>query len=100
VKQLTLIISISDEAVSDLVDLLWTYIAEGSPERADRFVDQIHEKCTTLAETPMIGRERPELLPGMRSFPVGRYLIFYRIAEETLQVVRVLSGYRDLDALF
>jgi len=48
----------------------------------------------------MMGRERPELLPGMRSFPLGRYLIFYRIVEETLQVVRVLSGYRDLDAQF
>ena len=48
----------------------------------------------------MMGRERSELLPGMRSFPIGRYLIFYRIVEDTLQVVRVLSGYRDLDAQF
>ena len=90
---------ISDEAVSDLVDI-WTFIAEGSPERADRFVDQIHDKCAALAENPMIGRDRSELVVAMRSFPVGRYLIFYRVADETLQVVRVLSGYRDLDALF
>ena len=96
-KRLKLVIS--DEAVTDLIDL-WTYIAEDSPERADQFVEQIQEKCETLAETPMMGRERSELLPGMRSFPIGRYLIFYRIVEETLQVVRVLSGYRDLDALF
>jgi len=97
VKRLKLVIS--DEAVADLIDL-WTYIAEDSPERADQFVDQIHEKCATLADTPMMGRERSELLPGMRSFPIGRYLIFYRIVEETLQVVRLLSGYRDLDAQF
>jgi toxin ParE1/3/4 len=97
VKRLKLVIS--DEAIADLIDL-WTYISEDSLERADRFVDQIHEKCEILAGTPMMGRERSELLAGMRSFPVGRYLIFYRIVEETLQVVRVLSGYRDLDALF
>jgi toxin ParE1/3/4 len=47
-----------------------------------------------------MGRERSDLLSGMRSFPIGRYLIFYRIVERTLQVVRVLSGYRDVDALF
>jgi toxin ParE1/3/4 len=97
VKRLDLVLS--DEAVSDLADL-WTYIAEDSPERADQFVDQIHETCKTLAESPMIGRERNELRPGMRCFPIGRYLIFYRVIEERLQVVRVLSGYRDLDALF
>ena len=96
-KRLKLVIS--DEAVADLIDL-WTHIAEDSPERADQLVDQIREKCATLGENPRMGRERTELLPGIRSFPSGRYLIFYRIVEETLQVVRVLSGYRDLDAQF
>lgn len=96
-KQFKLVIS--DEAVADLIDI-WTYIAEDSPERADHFIDQIHEKCDALTETPMLGRERNELVPGMRSFPIGQYLIFYRLVEKTLQVVRVLSGYRDLDALF
>ena len=95
--KLTLVIS--DEAIADLVDI-WSYIAEDYPERADRFVDEIRSQCESLSETPMIGRERSELLPGMRSFPFGRYLIFYRIAEESLQIVRVLSGYRDLEALF
>ncbi len=60
---------ISDEAVSDLVDL-WTYIAENNPKCADQFVDQIYAKCETLTEPPMMGRERKDLLPGMRSFPV------------------------------
>jgi plasmid stabilization system protein ParE len=42
VKRLKLVIS--DEAIADLIDL-WTYIAEDNPERADPFVDQIHEKA-------------------------------------------------------
>lgn len=89
----------SDAAIADLIDI-WTYIAEDNPERADPFIDQLHLKGKALAETPMIGRERNELIPGIRSFPVGRYLIFYRIVEKMLQVVRILSGYRDIDALF
>ena len=90
---------ISDEAVSDLTEI-WTHIAEDSPTRADQFIDQIHDKCLMLAESPLIGRERSELAPNLRSFPKGRYLIFYRIQGEALQVVRILSGYRDIDALF
>lgn len=85
--------------MSDLVDL-WTFIAEDSPERADRFVDEIRSRCETLADTPMIGRDRSELVPGLRSFPVGRCLIFYRVAGGSLQVVRILSSYRELEALF
>jgi toxin ParE1/3/4 len=90
---------ISDEAVADLVDI-WTYIAEGSSERADSFVDKIYDTCTSLTENPMMGRDRGELVEGIRSLPVGRYLIFYRLVDRTLQVVRILSGYRDLDAMF
>jgi toxin ParE1/3/4 len=41
-----------------------------------------------------------ELLPGLRSFPVGRYLIFHRVDEDRVEIVRVLSAYRDLDSLF
>ena len=51
-KRLKLVIS--DVAVADLVDL-WTFIAENSPQRADPFVDQIREKCATLAEVTVHG---------------------------------------------
>ncbi len=41
-----------------------------------------------------------ELAPGLRSFPVGRYLIFYLLDSGCLRIVRVLHGARDIDALF
>lgn len=90
---------ISDQAVSDLTDQ-WVYISRDSIESADRLVDRLYQQCQRLAEAPKMGRQRDELLPGLRSFPVGRYLIFYRVEEERVEVVRVLSGYRDLDSLF
>ncbi|MBI3923849.1 MAG: type II toxin-antitoxin system RelE/ParE family toxin [Armatimonadetes bacterium] len=90
---------ISDQAVSDLTDI-WAYIARDTIAAADRFVDRLYQQCQRLAEAPKTGRQRDELLPGLRSFPVGRYLLFYRVEEERVEVVRVLSGYRDLDSLF
>ena len=47
-----------------------------------------------------MGRRRDELLPTLRSFPVDDYLIFYLPIVEGIEVVRIVSGYRDLEALF
>lgn len=36
------------------------------------------------------------LHPGLRFLPEGNYLIFYRLREEHLEVVRILHGARDI----
>jgi len=46
------------------------------------------------------GRKRDELHPGLKSFPVGMYLIFYLPISGGIQIVRVLHGMMDIDAYF
>jgi toxin ParE1/3/4 len=87
------------EARADLHQI-WDYIAEDDVEAATRLVDLVEEKCTLLVRLPDIGRVRDELAPGLRSFPVGKYVIFYRCAKGGIEIVRVLSGWRDIPALF
>jgi toxin ParE1/3/4 len=48
----------------------------------------------------MIGVKRNELMPSLRSFVVDRYVIFYLPIPKGIEVVRVLHGARDLNALF
>jgi toxin ParE1/3/4 len=48
----------------------------------------------------MLGRARPELLPNIRSIPVGNYVVFFRYADRTLDIINVIEGHRDIDALF
>jgi len=43
-----------------------------------------------------MGRTRDELVPGLRSLPFGRYVIFYRALDDGSEIVRVLHGARDL----
>jgi toxin ParE1/3/4 len=88
----------SSQAQRDLVDI-WLYIANDSPAAADKFLDQIESICKLLSASPLLGRSREELGRGLRSFPVGDYLIFYTPMRAGIVVVRVLSGYRDLDKL-
>jgi toxin ParE1/3/4 len=87
------------EAESDL-DEIWWYIAQDSPHNADRFLDRIQERCLGLTDFPQMGTRRDELKAGLRSQPVGNYLIFYFPLEDGIDIVRVLHGSRDVDAIF
>ena len=87
------------QAQEDLLEI-WLRIASDSPFHADRFLDLLDDKMRRLADAPGMGRSRPELTPGLRGFPVGDYLIFYRPLPFGIEVVRVLHGARDIDALF
>jgi toxin ParE1/3/4 len=61
---------------------IWDYIAADNETRADDFVDLIDQKFQALAGHPNLGRSREELEEGLRSFPVGKYVIFYRAYRE------------------
>ena len=91
----------SPRAESDLDDI-WYYVAKasGSLEIADRLVDAIADRFFLLARYPNMGRARDiDLRPGLRSFPVGEYMILYRIEGEDVMILRVLRGSRDIEAL-
>ena len=76
------------------------FIAADNPAQADDFIDLIDEKFQNLSRQPGLGRRREELVAGLRSFPVGRYVIFYLQVQDCLQIVRILHGARDVDAVF
>ena len=86
------------EAESDLEEIWW-YIAQDSPHNADRFLDRIQERCLALADFPQMGTSRDELKAGLRSQPVGNYLIFYFPLEDGVDIVRVIHGSRDIESL-
>lgn len=85
-------------AQSDLDDIL-SYIAAHRPLTAVSVMARIREKCELLARSPEIGQRRPEFGGDCRSFPVQRWVVFYRITGQAVQIVRVLDGARDIDTL-
>jgi toxin ParE1/3/4 len=46
-----------------------------------------------------MGRERTELAPALRSFPIGSYVIFYRPIPDGVEIARILNASRDIEAL-
>jgi len=91
----------SAQADSDL-DGIWYYTAtkSGSPDIADRLIDSITDRFLLLAIHPNLGRGRDEdLLPGLRSFPVGGHVVIYRVVGQDVVILRVLRGSRNIRAL-
>ena len=79
---------------------IWLYIARDNPDAADRLVEQFDRHLDLLACTPLMGRSEAEFFTGLRSFPVGNYLIFYFPVEDGIELVRVLHGARNINAEF
>jgi plasmid stabilization system protein ParE len=89
-------------AERDLLSI-FDYIARqsGSGALALGFTDRIRAHCARLASLPgVMGRPRPELRPDMRSSVFGSYVVFFRYGHDTLEVVDVLEGHRDIEAFF
>jgi toxin ParE1/3/4 len=84
------------------LDLVETglYIARENPRAAARWLAMIDQKCKIIAHAPTLGRKREELAPGPRSFPAGDNVIFYRIANNGIEIIRILHGARDIDRFF
>ncbi len=83
------------------IERIMDYLAEKvTLETAEHFLEKIDAKFQLLVKFPQIGRRRDELYPGLRSVPLEDYLIFYRLVPEGIEVMRVVGGYRDLEALF
>jgi toxin ParE1/3/4 len=89
----------SSDANSDIEGIA-LYIFNLNPVAAYRFLDALEETCEMLAEHPFVGRPRPEFGQGVRSFPVGNYLIFYTPSQNGIDVARVIYGGRDLPGEF
>lgn len=85
------------KAKEDLFDI-WSFIAADSPDAADTWIDKLDGQFLLLASHPLMGRAREEIAKDLRSFPVGRYLVFYLPDTNGITVVRVLHSARDIDA--
>lgn len=87
--------AISPKAADDLREIVG-YIEAQNPGRGIAYVEELEKAFSLYAVSPMIGRARPEIADGIRSFPFGNYVVFYRLQDHEFVIVRVLHGRRDI----
>jgi toxin ParE1/3/4 len=90
---------ITAAAKADLI-AIGDFIRPQNPERAVTFVEELLDRSYALADMP---RAYP-LVPRYEKFGIRRtvhrdYLIFYRVHEELIEIIRILQGARDYETL-
>lgn len=85
-------------AERDLIDI-WVFIAEDNYDAAEAFIARIHALCRKLAQSPGMGRPRPEIGERVLSFGIGRYSIFYWEVAGGIEVLRVVHDSRHIPSL-
>lgn len=82
------------------------FLKARSPAAADRFLENCMTDFQRLAEMPGMGAKREFRNPKaqqIRSWPMSgfpNHLIFYRTVDGGIEVLRVLHGARDIEAIF
>ena len=81
------------------LDDIWEYIAQDNINAADRWIGKLFDAFEALARNPGMGHRREDLTAYPVLFwPVGAYLILYRVQEEFIEIVAVTQGARDIPA--
>lgn len=92
---------LTEHAAQDL-QAISDYIAQDSLQASEAVVDYLIEQMQALAASPTIGRERPDLWPGVLCFGAGkskwrsRFMIFYLKIKGGIQVARIIEGHRHI----
>lgn len=81
----------------DLIEI-GDYIARDSRKQALNFVVELEGFCDRLSRQP---ERYPQIAryPALRRAPYRNYLIIYRAGANTIEILRLLHGARDVDAI-
>jgi toxin ParE1/3/4 len=91
--EITLLASRDLNAISD-------YFLEHNVEAGERLIQEFNQKCVRLAQFPNLGKSYANIRPWLRGLPLEGYVVFYRVTDEALTILRVVNGHQDLVALF
>jgi toxin ParE1/3/4 len=76
------------------------YFAENSLEAGEKFFRAFNRKCQQLVAFPNSGKSYEAIRPGLRGLSLEGYVVFYRLLDDGIEILRVVSGRRDLPTLF
>jgi toxin ParE1/3/4 len=87
---------IAPAAKNDLKDIYQYGLRQWGQSQSESYLSTIKKQLWLLTQQPLMGTERPELLPNTRSLPIESHTLFYRVAVNRVEIIRVLHGRQDL----
>ncbi|SDH59407.1 toxin ParE1/3/4 [Chryseobacterium taeanense] len=91
---------LSEAADQDLENIFDFTLNQFGFDQAEKYLLEIEDVFKILVLHPESGKARNEVKEGLYSFPKDNHIIFYRILDKQIQIIRVLHGSRDLPNYF
>lgn len=92
------------QVIQDLIELA-TYIATDNLDASERFLTSAEETFQQISKLPQMGKQcqlsKPKLADIRQQAIKGfkNHLVFYRVLDSDIEIIRVLHGARDLEAI-
>ncbi len=88
---------ISKKALSDAEEI-WFYTAEKwSVDQANRYYNLIFDEINFICKNIDAGKSMEHVRKGYRASKVKSHLIFYRILNNTVEIIRILHERMDIE---
>ena len=91
---------VSSAAEQDLDEIFLYWAKRAGLQVADRLMESITERFWLLGEYPDAGRSAQDIAPGVRCFPAGKYLIYYRPTRRVTDILHIFQGAQDQKRAF
>ncbi|MCW5700066.1 MAG: type II toxin-antitoxin system RelE/ParE family toxin [Rhodospirillales bacterium] len=80
----------SPKAETDLENIWLCSFERWNEEQADRYYDELIRGIERLSDNPMLGKSREQIRKGYRSIQINRHVVYYRLQDNIIDIVRVL----------
>ena len=91
---------VSADAERDLGEIFLYWASRSSLVTADRVVDRITDRFWLLGEHPDAGKSAGDIAVGVKCFPAGKYIIYYRKTRRGTDILHIFHGARDQRTAF
>ena len=91
---------LTPRALEDLDAIAAYTIEKWGINRLESYVGSLTESFERLSANPSLGRERPDIHPGYRSFPVGSHVVFYVDDGKFINIIGIPHKSMDVGPVF
>ena len=76
------------------------YFSQNNLEAGEKFFQEFNRKCQQLVSFPNSGKSYPEIRADLRGLLLEGYIIFYIVLDDGIEILRIVSGRRNLPSIF
>jgi toxin ParE1/3/4 len=91
---------VSKEADRDLEEIFLYWAKRADLAAAERLIDRMTDCFWLLGEHPDAGRQTEDMAAGVKCFPAGKYLIYYRKRKRGNDMLHIFHGAQDQKKAF